>query len=59
MKKKFQQLFKKSESLSTEQYKKIKAVESRLGILHGLCKLLQSRYKLAEVLVPKTRFNYV
>ena len=40
MKKKFQQLFKKSESLSTEQYKKIKAVESRLGILHGLCKIL-------------------
>ena len=29
----------KSGTLSTEQYKKIKAVRSRPGILYGLCKV--------------------
>ena len=39
----------KSGSLSTEQYKKIKAVGSRLGILYGLCKVHKA---ITEVCPP-------
>ena len=39
----------KSGSLSTEQFKKIKAVSSRPGILYGLCKV---RKAITEVCPP-------
>ena len=39
----------KSGSLSTEQYKKIKAVGSRKGILYGLCKVHKA---ITEVCLP-------
>ena len=41
----------KSGTLSTEQYKKIKPVGSKPGILHGLCKL----YKVITDICPPFR----
>ena len=39
----------KPETLSTEQYKKIKAIGTRPGILYGLCKLHKD---IAEICPP-------
>ena len=35
----FQYFLEKAGSLTTDQYKKMKAIESRPGILYGLCKV--------------------
>ena len=43
----------KSRSLSTEQYKKIEAAESRPGILYGLCKVQKAITNVCPPFRPK------